>query len=82
MEKITDWTKERLASEWINAGKPVAKRYGFAFKGATAQPVTKEWALEQLPHYGFGMGYYELRFGNVNGVDTLIFQEYSESDLY
>ena len=69
-------TKEE-AKQWIEAGRPCLYRYGFRFKGAVAHPITKEKALELLPHYHFGIGFYELRLEN----EGLVFNEYSEADM-
>lgn len=43
--------------------------------------LTKEQALKKLPAYSFGMGFYELSFIKINGVDTLEFNELSENDM-
>ena len=61
-------TKE-AAREWIEAGKPCRYRYGFGYKGASSRPITKEKALELLPKYDFGMGFYELSFCQDTIVD-------------
>ena len=60
MERI-EKTKE-FAKQWITDGKPCRYRYGFGFRGAESRPLTKEKALELLPKYSFGMGFYELSF--------------------
>ena len=54
-------TKE-AARQWIESGKPCRYRYGFGFRGASSRPLTKEEALKMLPHYDFGMGFYNLSF--------------------
>lgn len=74
-------TKES-ALEWINEGKPCMYRYGLAYRGARTQPISKEKALELLPSYSFGMGFYELRFTSYEGIDILLFNEFSANDLY
>lgn len=74
-------TKES-AREWIEAGKPCVYRYGLGWKGASARPITKEKALELLPKYSFGKGFYELSFIKVDSVDTLEFNELSENDMW
>lgn len=70
-------TKEE-AKQWIEKGGKCMYRYGFAWKGARAEEITTERALELLPKFSFGMGYYELKF---NGSE-LIFNEYSEGDMF
>ena len=74
-------TKE-FAKEWIEAGKPCMYRYGCGWKGATARPITKEKALNLLPKYSFGMGFYELDFIRFDGKDVLEFNELSVNDMY
>ena len=74
-------TKES-AREWIEAGKPCVYRYGWGWKGASARPITKEKALELLPKYDFGKGFYELSYIKVDGVDTLEFNELSVNDMW
>ena len=61
-------TKE-AAREWIEAGKPCRYRYGFGYRGASSRPITKEEALELLPKYSFGIGFYELSFCRDTVVD-------------
>lgn len=74
-------TKE-FARQWIDENRPCAYRYGYAWKGASARNITKDKALELLPSFSFGMGFYELDFESLNGVQTLVFNEFSENDLY
>lgn len=74
-------TKE-FAKEWIEAGKPCVYRYGWGWKGATARPITKEKALNLLPKYSFGIGFYELDFISYGGKDVLEFNELSENDMW
>lgn len=75
-------TKE-FAKKWIEDGKPCVYRYGWGWKGAGARSITKEKALELLPKYSFGMGFYELGF--IKGSDggyVLEFNELSENDMW
>ena len=74
-------TKEE-ARKWIEDGKPCVFRYGWGWKGADAQPLSKEQALEKLPYYSFGKGFYELSFIEIDGVRTLEFNELSENDMW
>lgn len=74
-------TKE-FAQRWVEEGKPCAYRYGWGYRGAGAKAISKEKALSLLPKYKFGMGFYELSFIKVNGVDTLEFNELSENDMW
>lgn len=93
----TKETKE-FAREWIESGKPCRYRYGFAFRGASSKSITKEKALELLPKYSFGMGFYNLSFcrdmrvipsgspsctiTEANGEEVLMFNEFSDNDLW
>ena len=56
-------------------------RYGFGWKGASTRPLTQEKALELLPKYSFGMGFYEISFTKYHGEDVLLFNEFSENDM-
>ena len=75
-------TKE-YAKQWIEDGNPCMYRYGYAYKGATSRNITKEKALELLPSYSFGMGFYELDFekDKASGETVLMFNEFSENDM-
>ena len=70
------------AKAWIEEGKPCVYRYGWGWKGASARPITKEKALELLPKYSFGKGFYELSFIKMDGEVVLEFNELSENDMW
>lgn len=70
------------AKQWIEQGKPCCYRYGWVWKGAGARQLTKEEALKKLPSYSFGKGFYSLSFTNIDGVETLEFNELSENDMW
>ena len=74
-------TKE-FAQKWVEEGKPCIYRHGWGWKGAGARTISKEEALKLLPKYKFGMGFYELDFIKIDGVDTLEFNELSENDMW
>lgn len=74
-------TKE-FAKSWIESGKPCMYRYGYGWKGVSMRSITNSKALELLPKYSFGMGFYEISFTKYNGEDVLLFNEYSENDMY
>jgi hypothetical protein len=80
MENIKE-TKE-FAQQWIEEGKPCVYRSGWGWKGAGARKITKEKALELLPQYSFGKGFYELSFIKIDGQTTLEFNELSENDMW
>ena len=65
----------------IENGMSCYQRFGFKWKGAGNHPITKEKALELLPHFSPGMGYYELRLENTGIEQALVFVEYSEADM-
>ena len=69
--------KEVMAA--IKDGVPCFYQYGFTFRGAVKKPISKEKALELLPKYSTGIGFYELR---TDKDGNIIFNEYSENDLY
>lgn len=68
--------------EFINNNGKCFYQYGFDFKGASKSPITKDKALELFPKYSFGMGFYELDWITVDGEDAILFNEFSENDLY
>lgn len=90
-------TKE-AARQWIEAGKPCRYRYGYGYRGAVSRPLTKEKALELLPKYSFGMGFYSLSYCRDTKVRedsspnctitepygdvVLMFNELSENDMW
>lgn len=76
-------TKEKEeAKTFIENGGKCQFRFGYAWKGAGARPLTKEQALEKLPKFNFGMGFYELDWMEVNGERVLEFNELGENDLW
>ena len=74
-------TSKQLA-ELINLGMPCYYRHGWAYRGASEHEITKEEALELLPHYSYDIGFYILNFKEKYGVPTLEFNELGENDLY
>jgi len=74
-------TKE-FAKQWIEEGKPCIYRYGWRWKGAKSNYLSKKEALNILPKYDFGKGFYELSFIKKDGEDVLEFNELSENDMW
>lgn len=72
---------KRAAQEWVENDGKCVYRYGWAYRGAKAHYITKEKALELLPGYSFGMGFYELDWITFNGETVLEFNELGENDL-
>lgn len=68
--------------KFINNDGKCFYQYGFGFKGAGKRPITKDKALDLFPKYSFGMGFYELDWITVDGEDAILFNEFSENDLY
>lgn len=66
----------------IEAGFPCYQQFGFSWKGATPRKISKETALELLPKYSPGMGFWELSERVIYGYPSLVFTEYSESDMF
>lgn len=73
--------KEELKG-FIENGIPCYQQFGFSWKGATPRLISKEKALELLPKYSPGMGFWELSERTINGQLSLVFTEYSESDMW
>lgn len=66
----------------IENGIPCYRQFGFSWKGAMPRLITKETALELLPKYSPGKGFWELSERVINGERSLVFTEYSESDMW
>ena len=73
--------KEEIKAN-IEAGFPCYQQFGFSWKGATPRKISKETALELLPKYSPGMGFWELSERVIYGYPSLVFTEYSESDMF
>ena len=69
------------AEQWVRAGKPCIYRHGWAYRGASARKITTEEALQLLPKYDFGMGFYELKFTETKDGTVLEFNELSALDM-
>ena len=89
-------TKE-FAFKWILNGKPCRYRYGYGYRGAGSKSIDEFKAIDLLPKYSFGQGFYELSFvqdivvtdSGSNYVATepygkicLMFNQYSANDFY
>lgn len=68
---------KKEAATWITEGKPCGYRYGWAYRGKGARPITSEKAKELLKGYNIGMSFH--RFNFEDGM--LVFNEYGENDL-
>lgn len=73
-------TKEQL-SELVGLGMKCVYRYGWAYRGAQAQAIGKESALELLASYDYGKGFHQLQYSVKENVPTLEFNELSELDM-
>lgn len=73
-------TKEQLV-ELIHMGMKCYYRHGWAYRGAEEHEISKDKALELLPHYSYGIGFYELKYGEKFGEPVLEFNELGENDL-
>ena len=65
----------------IEAGFPCYEQFGFSWKGAMPRPISKEKALELLPKFSPGIGFWELSEKTINGKPSLVFTEYSAADM-
>ena len=72
--------KEQLA-ELINKGMKCVYRKGLAYRDAKEIKITKDKALELLPQYSYGKGFYTLSYYVSDNVPTLVFNELSVFDL-
>lgn len=76
-------TKEE-AKKFVENGGKCIYRYGWAWKGAGASPLSKEDALDKLSKSGwkFGKGFYELSWITMNNETVLEFNELSDNDMW
>lgn len=65
----------------IDDGIPCYYRYGSRSKEAVERPISQKRALELLPHYHSGIGFFELCTETIDGKESLVFNEYSEIDM-
>ena len=74
--------KEQVKS-LIESGIPCYYRLGFSyhFRSNDTRPISKEEAIDLLPRYSPGWGFYELSLTIRDGQDALLFNEFSENDL-
>lgn len=77
-----DLNNKAELKHYIELGIQCFQQFGFSFRGAEPRPITKEKALELLPYYSPGKGFYELEQRMIDGRVFLVFTEYSESDMY
>jgi len=73
-------TKER-ARLWVACGGRVSKRYGWGWKGAKQKAISKDEAMELLPKYDFGKGFYMLTWTYHEDMPCLCFNELSVNDM-
>lgn len=76
-------TKEE-AKKFVENGGKCIYRYGWAWKGAKARPLSKEDALDKLSKSGweFSKGFYELSWKAINNETVLKFNELSDNDMW
>lgn len=72
------------ATQWAKNNGFCAYRYGWAFKGAEIENITRDKALEMLAsgNWDFGKGFYELSWIRLEGQSCLEFNELSENDMW
>lgn len=73
---------KKCVETFIKNGGKCGYRNGLAYRGAALRDITKEKALELLPKYNFGMGFYSLSWLNIKGETVLEFQELDANDMY
>lgn len=69
-------TKEEV-KKMIDKGTKCYYQRGLSWKGASKREISKEEALELLPKYSFGTGFYELSVEEYG----ILFNELSSNDL-
>lgn len=80
-------TKEAAIEFLANGGK-CCYQYGFSFKGASPRPKDSSWGISELKkenspwHFTDGPTFYEIYWKQIDGETNLVFNEYSENDLY
>ena len=81
LERVKDWSKEKILHEWVEAGRPCTLIHGFAYKGAKPHLIGNEEALKRIKTHSFGVGYYSMEWTVFEGMAVLQFAEYSEGDM-
>ena len=81
MKKQINKESEEFAKQWIKQGKPCVYRFGWIWDGGKSHKLSKKEAMKMLPKYSFGISIYSLSFINIDGVETLEFNELSGNAL-
>ena len=77
-----DFNNKEEVKKAIESGTPCYYRYGFKYRGAESKRISVEKALELLPKYSPGMGFWELCGETIDGQEVIMFNEYSANDLF
>jgi hypothetical protein len=64
--------------DWINAGNPVYKIYGWSYRGASYNEMNPDEAISEIRN---GRPF-EINYQNINGEQALILQYVGENDMY
>lgn len=70
------------AKLWIKQGKPCCYHFGWDWNGGKFRKLTKKEANKMLPNYTFGISIRNLSFVNIDGVETLEFNELPASAMF
>ena len=81
MKKQINKESEEFAKQWIKQGKPCTYRFGWVWDGGKSHKLSKKEAMKMLPKYSFGISIYCLSFINIDGAETLEFNELPENAL-
>lgn len=81
MKKQINKESEEFAKQWIKQGKPCTYRFGWIWDGGKSHKLSKKEAMKMLPKYSFGISIYCLSFINIDGAETLEFNELPENAL-
>lgn len=79
-----DLNDKQKVKRLIDSGIPCFYRLGFpyVFRSGGDTRLTKEKALELLPNYSPGVGFYVLSLEKHGVEDFLLFNEFTENDLW
>ena len=82
MKEVETWNKDKIQKDWIDAGKPVVRQRGFAYKGGGWSFIHKDEATKLLSVSTRSISYNTYEWEIKHGKVCLVFNVYSENDLY
>jgi hypothetical protein len=80
-EVVMSYTTEEIISNWIDKNKPCGHIRGLEYKGAKVRSISSDDAKEYIKsHHTFKGQFNNAEWMVVNGVLTLVFRDYCDSD--